>query len=119
MNQTISVNPYFNSFFDKINKENIELIIETINNFKYISIKPLDNKGEIPCIDIDYDIDENKLQILARLLGAVETDGHLEIRNKETTINEQTKTFSIYLICCLFPFLMSLEWVVRSFKCDV
>ena len=44
------------------------------------SIKPLDTKGEIPSINIDYELDENKLQILARLLGAIETDGHLEIR---------------------------------------
>ena len=51
------------------------------------SIKPLDNKGVIPDIDnIDYILDENKLQILARLLGAVETDGHLEIRNSEKEI---------------------------------
>jgi DNA-directed RNA polymerase beta subunit len=43
------------------------------------SIKPLDNKGEIPCIDID----ENKLQILARLLGAIQY------------INEETIVFKL------------------------
>lgn len=57
------------------------------------TIKKLENIGEIPELKIsetqlyysilkDFVITESKLQILARLLGAIETDGHLEIRNR-------------------------------------
>jgi DNA-directed RNA polymerase II subunit RPB2 len=56
------------------------------------TVKKLDTQGDIPELKIsethlyysilkDFVITEPKLQILARLLGAIETDGHLEIRN--------------------------------------
>lgn len=54
----------------------------------------LDKKGELPNLNFDHKIyskkladfslDEDNICILARLLGALETDGHLHIKNPET-----------------------------------
>lgn len=54
--------------------------------------KRVSEKGEIPVIKWEFytkklenfTLSEEKLQILARLLGSVETDGHITIRNRET-----------------------------------
>lgn len=64
------------------------------------STAKLSEDGEIPELDLrsnnygaaleNFHLDEKKLQILARLLGAMETNGHLNIRNKQTDPSKMT-----------------------------
>lgn len=61
--------------------------------------------GEIPNIDFthniyklsDFTLNEKKLQIIARLLGSLETDGHIHIRNNQTKPDKMVFRLIFYL----------------------